>query len=322
MTLWQPARAALWQGRNDLAEADNALRVFQTIQHRTAFVPDADGIALLGFACDEGVKRNHGRPGAQKGPDALRSALANMASHRGHDRMVDLGNIHAQPDALEAAQDALSDAVKQCQQAGMRTLVFGGGHETAFGHGRGVLDAWPDARIAIINIDAHLDLRRAAQATSGTPFRQLALHCEQQGREFNYTCIGVNPAANTEALLDEAARLNVNIIWDTDCQRPEQTAAATQITALLAWADKIYLTIDLDALPGWQMPAVSAPAGLGIPLDTLLTRLEPLCRSPKLQAVDLVEFNPEFDHDSLGAKVAARLAWQIVHQWSGADNHG
>lgn len=320
MMLWQPACASLWQGRNDLAEADNALRVFQTIKHRTTFAPQAEGIALLGFACDEGVKRNHGRPGAHKGPDALRSALANMASHRGHDCLVDLGNIHAGPDGLEAAQDALSDAVKQCQQAGMRTLVFGGGHETAFGHGRGVLEAWPNARIAILNIDAHLDLRRANQATSGTPFRQLALHCQQQGREFHYTCIGVNPAANTQALLDEAARLNVNIIWDTDCQRPEQTQATMQIAALVDWADKVYLTVDLDALPGWQMPAVSAPAGLGIPLDRLLTLLEPLCRSPKLQAVDLVEFNPDVDRDSLGAKVAARLAWQIVHHWHAAHH--
>lgn len=320
MTLWQPTCASLWQGRNDLAEADNALRVFQTVQQRTVFAPEAEGkgIALLGFACDEGVKRNHGRPGAQHGPDALRRALANMASHRGHDRLVDFGTVHAQPDALEAAQDALSEAVMRCQQAGMRTLVFGGGHETAFGHGRALLDAWPDARIAIINIDAHLDLRRAPQATSGTPFRQLALHCQQQARPFNYTCIGVNLAANTQALLDEAARLQVNIILDTECQRPEQPQAAAQIASLLAWADIVYLTIDLDALPGWQMPAVSAPAALGIPLDTLLTLLEPLCRSPKLKAVDLVEFNPAFDRDNLGAKVAARLAWQIVHWWDPA----
>lgn len=322
MTLWQPASAALWQGRNDLAEADNALRLFQTIRHRTVFKPEADGIALLGFACDEGVKRNHGRPGAQQGPDALRSALANMASHRGHDSLVDLGNIHAEPDALEAAQEALSEAVMACQQAGMRTLVLGGGHETAFGHGRGVLDAWPNARIAIVNIDAHLDLRRADQATSGTPFRQLALHCEQSGRPFHYTCIGVNPAANTQALLDEAERLNVNIIWDTDCQRPEQPQAAAQIGALLEWADKVYLTVDLDALPGWQMPAVSAPAGLGVPLDTVLALLEPLCRSPKLQAVDMVEFNPQYDRDTLGAKVAARLAWHIVHHWNTATQNG
>jgi formiminoglutamase len=62
----------------------------------------------------------------------------------------------------------------------MRTLVFGGGHETAWAHGRGVLDAFPNERVAIINLDAHLDLRKAERATSGTPFRQLAHYCAEQ----------------------------------------------------------------------------------------------------------------------------------------------
>ncbi len=66
-------------------------------------------IALMGFACDEGVKRNAGRPGAAGGPDALRKALANMASHQGHERLVDLGNWVAPTPDLEGAQQALRD---------------------------------------------------------------------------------------------------------------------------------------------------------------------------------------------------------------------
>lgn len=45
----------------------------------------------------------------------------------------------------------------------MRTGA-GGGHETAFAHGAGVLDAFPQAKVGIINLDAHLDLRHADQA--------------------------------------------------------------------------------------------------------------------------------------------------------------
>ncbi|PCR41299.1 formimidoylglutamase, partial [Klebsiella pneumoniae] len=48
---------------------------------------------------------------------------------------------------------------------------------------------------------------------------------------------------------------------------------------------------------------------------TLLRIVEPLCRSGKLQAVDLVEFNPLFDIDGQGARAAARVAWQIAHWW-------
>lgn len=312
MTQWQPASPTLWQGRDDSAEAANALRLFQTVMRSPTFSPEMyrEKIALLGFACDEGVKRNQGRPGAAGAPDALRRALANLASHHGHDRLVDLGNIIAQAPDLEGAQQALRDAVRRCQQADMRTFVLGGGHETAFGHGAGLLDAFPHARVGIINLDAHLDLRRADHATSGTPFRQLAQLCDEQQREFHYACFGVSRAANTQALWDEAQQRGVTIVEDVDCD-----TAQAPLAQVIDSVDKIYLTIDLDVLPAWEMPAVSAPAALGVPLATVMRLVDAVCRSGKLQAVDMVEFNPRFDDDGNAARVAARLGWQIAHGW-------
>lgn len=312
MTLWRPVSEQVWQGRDDSAEARNAKRIFQTIQQQAQFAPASSGIALLGFACDEGVKRNHGRPGAAQAPDVLRKALANMASHQGHEQLADLGTIEVEGDGLEAAQRALSDAVMACQRSGMHTLVFGGGHETAWAHGRGVLDAFPHERVAIINLDAHLDLRKAERATSGTPFRQLAHYCAEQSRAFQYACFGVSRAANTQALWDEAERLNVTLVEDLHFRRD----ALSALEEVLAGADSVYLTIDLDVLPAGEMPAVSAPAALGIPALDLLSVIERICRSGKLRAADLVEFNPHYDQDGQGAKLAARLAWQIAHWWA------
>ncbi|NIF37349.1 formimidoylglutamase [Enterobacter sp. Tr-810] len=312
MTLWRPVSEQVWQGRDDSAEASNAKRIFQTIRQQAQFAPASSGIALLGFACDEGVKRNHGRPGAAQAPDVLRKALANMASHQGHEQLADLGTIEVEGDGLEAAQRALSDAVTACQRSGMHTLVFGGGHETAWAHGRGVLDAFPHERVAIINLDAHLDLRKAERATSGTPFRQLAHYCAEQSRAFQYACFGVSRAANTQALWDEAERLNVTLVEDLHFRRD----ALSVLEEVLAGADSVYLTIDLDVLPAGEMPAVSAPAALGIPALDLLPVIERICRSGKLRAADLVEFNPHYDQDGQGAKLAARLAWQIAHWWA------
>ncbi|HAF3339308.1 TPA: hypothetical protein G8B97_002722 [Salmonella enterica] len=179
MTQWYPASPALWQGRDDSIEAPDARRLFQTVTRSETFSPEnwQQKIALMGFACDEGVKRNAGRPGAAGAPDALRKALANMASHQGHERLVDLGNWVAPTPDLEGAQQALRDAVSRCLRAGMRTLV------------------------------------------------------------------------------------------------------------------------------------------LGVPLIQVLRLIEPVCRSGKLQAADLVEFNPRFDEDGAAARVAARLGWQIAHWW-------
>ncbi|STV42280.1 Formiminoglutamase [Klebsiella pneumoniae] len=62
MMLWQATPASLWQGRDDSAEAPNALRLFQTIARAERFAPQEmpGDIALLGFACDEGVRRKQG----------------------------------------------------------------------------------------------------------------------------------------------------------------------------------------------------------------------------------------------------------------------
>lgn len=39
MMLWQATPASLWQGRDDSAEAPNALRLFQTIARAERFAP-------------------------------------------------------------------------------------------------------------------------------------------------------------------------------------------------------------------------------------------------------------------------------------------
>ena len=59
---------ACWTGRID-PEPDSP-RWHQRI--RALSEDSQPGLALLGFACDEGVRRNHGRVGAAEGPAALR----------------------------------------------------------------------------------------------------------------------------------------------------------------------------------------------------------------------------------------------------------
>lgn len=164
-----------------------------------------------------------------------------------------------------------------------------------------MLDAFAQESVGIINLDAHLDLRQTDRATSGTPFRQLAQLCDAQSRAFHYACFGVSRAANTQALWREAQWRNVTVVEDLDCHD-----ALAQMAQFIDKVDKIYLTIDLDVLPVWEMPAVSAPAALGVPLIQVLRLIEPVCRSGKLQAADLVEFNPRFDEDGAAARVAAR----------------
>ena len=317
MSSWMPTPKKVWQGRDDSLEGPWAKRIFQTIQIVEKFTPEdySGQIALLGFECDEGIRLNKGRTGAKEAPDYIRKAMANLASHLGHDKIVDLGTLDANENQLEAAQTALIEHVRQCQQNNMKTLVLGGGHETAFAHGMGVYLSHPDAKVGIINFDAHLDIRGTTQASSGTPFKQLADYCESHNRPFNYMCIGANLSSNTQALLQIAEQLKVDILWDTDCQQSNFDSIVKQINAFIDKVDVVYLTVDLDVLPSYIMSAVSAPATLGVPFQFLLALTEEIKKSGKISAVDFVEYNPSLDNQRLCVKVVARFVWQVCLGW-------
>lgn len=316
---WQASDNNLWQGRDDSGESPHAKRLFQTIQIQSTFsTPDNVGQvqrgdrALLGFACDEGVRRNQGRPGAKSAPDAIRKVLASLAVHdqeSGGKTWWDGGNVVCDNGDLETAQQQFADLVSVYQQRGTITLVLGGGHETAYAHGMGIYQSHVDKTVGVINFDAHLDMRVASQATSGTPFLQLAQHCQATGRDFHYLCVGASRAANTTALIDKAKQHGAKIIWDSACF--DTQSVILQIQKFISRVEVVYLTIDLDVITASQMFAVSAPAAFGIPLFEVMQWLNAVCDSGKLIGGDVVEYNPELDHDQRCARVAARLIWQL-----------
>jgi formiminoglutamase len=299
----------IWTGRIDSGEGGRARRWHQVIAPLQA--GQQKGIALHGFVCDEGVRRNQGRIGAAAGPTALRKALANMAWHPMLP-LYDAGDVCCGDGDLAAAHQRLADRVCALAQAGHLSLVLGGGHETAYGHWLGLANAHPGKRIGIVNFDAHFDLRVAAEATSGTPFAQVAAECARRGQDFHYLCMGVAETANTCALFDTARRLGATWRLDTDMMQWQLPDSSAQLAAFTDQLDLIYLTIDLDVLPAAQMPAVSAPAGFGVEIGVIDYLSRQLAASGKLAGADLVEFNPAFDIDSHGAKAAARLAWSIA----------
>ncbi|QKE62034.1 formimidoylglutamase [Aquipseudomonas campi] len=305
----------LWQGRID-PEADSP-RWHQRIQPLSA--DSQPGVALLGFASDEGVRRNHGRVGAVNGPLAIRKALANLAWHR-QGAAYDAGDVLCADGDLESAQARLGHNVCALLDAGHLPIVLGGGHEVAFGSWQGIAEhlagcssqiAAPrmDApRIGIINFDAHFDLRDPAHArSSGTPFAQIAEQCAARGWPFAYACLGVSRASNTRALFQRAAELDVLVREDREIREASLDVIAQQLQAFIAGCDAIYLTIDIDVLPACEAPGVSAPAARGVPLALLEPLLESVRDSGKLRLADLAELNPEHDIDSRTAKVAARL---------------
>ncbi|KMN30652.1 formimidoylglutamase [Chromobacterium sp. LK1] len=310
MTLHTPPAA--WSGRID-AEGELARRWHQRIRPWQPGV--AAGVALLGFACDAGVRRNQGRPGAAAAPRAIRRALANLAWHQPQ-AAYDAGDVHCRDDELEAAQAELGRQVAGLLDDGQFPIVLGGGHEVAYGSFLGLARHLETAgrapRVGIINIDAHLDLRQSPLASSGTPFAQIAADCKRRGWPFHYLCAGVAETANTAALFATARQLDVQMLFDEELQPWRLEQPLQRLRDFIEPCDCLYLTMDLDALPASQAPGVSAPAALGVPLATLEALIDILRASGKLRLADIAELNPELDQDQLTARTAARLIHRLT----------
>lgn len=328
-----------WTGRAEPFETERARYWYQLAQPYSN-----QHIGLVGFACDQGVRRNQGRVGARTAPPLIRQAFAALPvikelQHRFDGQLPNLlgdaGDINCHDNdgfaasILEQAQVTYADKISHIIKQGGLAIGLGGGHAIAYGSFLGLWQALQQTdaandisstdtsstpRIGIINFDAHLDIRQSDVATSGTPFRQIAEHLAKNGQPFNYCCIGVSRFSNTAALFDRAEQLGVHIISDEDCTNKKWKKIAAQIASFIDNVDVLYMTIDMDCLPSSVVPGVSAPAAYGIELSFVERVVKLIMSSGKVKVADIAEINPTFDVDNRSCKVAARLLATILEQ--------
>lgn len=303
-----------WVGRSDRGEPGDTRRVFEQVEPFEGEALDGEPPVIIGFGSDEGVRRNQGRVGAAQAPKVLRRALAGLPATV-HRAVFDAGDVVCDDGNLEASQDALAQTVREVLACGGFPLVFGGGHEVAWGTYCGLrahLGNAPGRKLVIVNFDAHFDLRQTRLGNSGTPFDQIARECAARGDAFNYVCFGISDLANTASLFEHARRLGVRHVLDVDMQESQLPARLADLDHVLAEADDVYLSIDLDVLPAATAPGVSAPAALGVPMSVVESMVRRVRASGKLRVADIAEYNPSFDEDGRTARVAARLAHRLM----------
>ncbi|MFF2391858.1 formimidoylglutamase [Nocardia sp. NPDC058114] len=295
-----------WTGRVDGTTPEH-LRWHQAVTPYEPGNDDPGACVFVGFACEEGVRRNKGRLGAAAGPDALRRALSPMALAT-ELRAFDAGTIAVTDDRLADGQRRLGETVSALLDDGAFPVVLGGGHEVAYGTYLGLAGSArrvPGSVIGILNLDAHFDLRPDPVPSSGTPFRQIL----ETGDDVRYAVIGISQPSNTRVLFDTADRFGVRYLLDDDCE-PARVAAF--VDDFLAGIDLLYLTIDLDVLPAAVAPGVSAPAAYGVALSTIQAVCDRVTACGRLAVVDVAELNPRLDIDNRTARTAARLIHRIV----------
>ena len=224
--------------------------------------------------------------------------------------IIDLGNIVCKKGKLEYVQDILSNVVEKLLINEIKPLLFGGGHEIAFGHYKGIKNAYYKKKLGIINFDSHLDLRISSNySTSGSPFYQIF---QDNKKNFNYQVIGIQSTANTKTLFSTAKKIGVNIILAEDINNKNEKKILKCLNLFINNIDIIYITFCLDVFSSAFAPGVSSPQAIGIFPNQAIFLLRHILNSKKVICMDIAELSPKFDENKKTSNLAAHLAWEFL----------
>ncbi|WP_394358376.1 formimidoylglutamase [Paenibacillus suaedae] len=274
--------------------------------------------AIIGFECEEGVRRNQGRLGAANAPNAIRQALASLPwrTAEGH-RLVDAGNVTCSNDKLEDAQAALGCAVSDLFAKSATPIILGGGHETLYGHYLGVRQhIGPDAPLGIINIDAHFDLRPYdTQPSSGTMFRQIV----EQDQSSSYLVLGIQRFGNTQELFDKADELGARYILEEDMYEGQMDSILSTLRVFIEQQDYVMLTLCTDVLNAAFAPGVSAPSPFGLTPMVVRALIRSVAANKKTLSFDICEVNPYVNENGRTIKLGAYLTNEAIMTFMGRN---
>lgn len=321
---YQPAQKIYWTGRKSNPgigkqywHQEIELCDINTSLDKSNYHKKID-IALLGYACDEGVRRNIGRVGAQQGPRVLRERLAKLPIHFESKIVADFGDVVCIDEDMESCQSDFTKIISQLISENIFPIAIGGGHDMAYAHFMGIRNAIKDTsknKIGIINFDAHFDLRPVElKANSGTPFNQIISELDKINETVDYFAIGIQQQSNTKELFDIAKNKNISYAINYDCEssKTELEALKERLKPFIAKNDYLYITIDMDGFSSAYAPGVSAPSPLGFTPYFVFKLLSFLFESKKVISCDIAELNPTFDNDGITSILAAKIVDFIV----------
>ncbi len=276
--------------------------------------PGEGETVIVGLPYDGGIPT---RPGARFGPKAIRDALAAFGAYDGERDLAavaDLGDVALPPMNGAGAHARIEQAAREVFAARARPIFLGGDHGCTGSVIRGLAAARPGLKLALITIDAHLDVREyadEASLSSGTPFRR-ALETEVlEGPRV--AMVGIRRFANSRYYLDWAREQGIHLLTaDEVAASGAVRAAKSALDAAARDADALYLSIDIDAADAAFAPGVSATGVGGLTTREMIDVVSTIATHPKLIGADLMELSPPYDHDARTAKLAARLLLELL----------
>lgn len=308
--MYKLAQRDLWTGRIDSETDESQFRHFQTINFRNIEDDKNEsrhGVGILGYAVDKGVELNKGRIGAKEGPNVIKKTFANLPVIR-QCNVYDYGNVEHNHDRLEETQQEFAHYVAKSIKKHNQTFLLGGGHDIAYAQYLGTREAYPDASIGVINIDAHFDTREESGSTSGTSFRQIL----EEDENTDYLVLGIQQGGNTRALFDYAETKGIGYVYSEELLHQISPPIKDKVERFVHDHDVIMFTICMDVIDSAFAPGVSANGVLGLSPHIVLELAKRIIPNEKVPTISIAETNPKYDVDNRTAKLSANFLYHFI----------
>lgn len=295
------------------------------------YAPDLDrlqaDIAYLGIPYGQAYNYDDIVNDQTNGPTAMRAASAGIVRgierydfdlggtlYDGQDiRVVDCGDIRADPTDRVGHVARSEEAVRRILDAGALPIILGGDHAIpipvmrAFGSAG---KASKEDPITIIQIDQHIDWRQEVNGVEqglSSVIRRMS-EMEHVGEIFQIGLRATGSARPEE--VEAALAYGAHLITAYELH----AAGIESILARIPDGGRYYITIDMDGMDPSIAPAVNAPAPGGVTYMQARSLIHGLVRKGRVVGMDVVEITPKHDVNKITCLTAGRLIANLVGQ--------
>ena len=248
------------------------------------------------------------RAGSRWAPDEMRKMSYNFETYN-PDLGVDLGDVPIHDmgncDTYASIEETLEEVYmtsKQIVDAGKIPIMMGGEHSLTYPCVKSL-----GKNVGFVVMDAHCDLR--------TEFRGIEHNHACVSRHIiedltdKYVTIGVRsgPKEEWDYIRDNK---NIKAYTNEDVYSRGIEAILKDADEYLKGCDKIYLSLDMDAIDPSYAPGLGTPEPFGMTPREVRTVIRHF--APITAAFDLVEISPEYDAGGITSGLGAKLIRDFI----------
>jgi len=248
------------------------------------------------------------RPGARFGPDAIRQESWNFETYdleTGLDLadvpIHDLGNMPEFGTAAEMV-DAVRAQLRPVYAAGKIPITLGGDHACA----PPCVEALPDgASVGVLYLDAHLDFRAEYLGDRRSHACSSRRILEKVGAD-RIVVVGVRSVSREE--IDDNRGIGMPFVTAHEVANEGIGPAVDRALKHLN-AERVYVSLDIDAIDPAYAPATGTPEPFGLTPRDVKVAIDRV--APRLAGLDIMEVSPPWDRGNTSG-LAARLAREAI----------